>query len=195
MSSRYSFSLANNFIGGALNEEQLQYEIQANSQFAGIAILDIGRSGDDVRIILDTTLSGPQQTMLNSIVAAHIAIQTTTKILVCVNPKSSKYNNTSYTRCGSMVYDGKIKMPEISSFQIVSYMDDSVTNYSFRVLDLSHGTIIASGTFNNTAEANCVVSNISNLSYEKATLEFQVMKTGGTNGKFMYIDSITVYSN
>ena len=196
MPTQYSFSLTENFIGATLNEEQLRFELLEQPSFTGVDVIDVGRSGDVVRVVLSVELDETQLAALNAVVAAHVAIQenVNTRTLCCIVPRASKYTSTSFVRCGSMIYQGTIKVRPITSFQIVSYMDDGVTSYSFRVLDITHGKIITSGTFNNTTEAMCTLSSISNLSYKKATLEFQVMKTGGNAGKQMYIDSITVFT-
>lgn len=193
---QYSFSLNEQFQNGMLNEEQLRFELLEQSSFAGVDIIDVGRSGDLVRVVTDVTLNSTQLSVLSNVISGHIAIQenVNTRTLCCIVPRANKYNNTTFTRCGSMIYQGTIKARTISSFQIVSFMDDGVTNYSFRVLDITHGKVITTGTFNNTTEAICAMSDISNLSYKKATLEFQVMKTGGNPGKQLNIDSITVFT-
>jgi|JI10StandDraft_1071094.scaffolds.fasta_scaffold92907_3 hypothetical protein len=192
----YSFSLSKDFQNGMLNEEQLRFELLEEAAFEGVDVTDVGRSGDDVRVVTNVELNETQLSALSNVIAAHVAIQefVNTRTLACIVPRASKYKNTTFTRCGSMIYQGTIKVRPISSFQIVSYMDDGVTSYSFRVVDLTHKQVITEGTFTNTTEAICAMSSISNLSYKKATLEFQVMKTGGKNGQQMYIDSITIFT-
>lgn len=197
MSFQYNYSLSADFTGGNLNEEQLRYELYQDPGFTGIVVIDVGRSGDNVRVVVDTNLSAPQIAVLDATIAAHIAIDETigSKTLTSVLPRTNKFNNTTYQRCGSMGYEGTIKAPRISSFQIVSYMDVGVTSYSFRVYDIVNKNEIAVGTFTNTAETDCVLSTINNLPYKKATLEFQILKTGGSSSKNVYLDSITVFGN
>lgn len=196
MPTQYSFSLTEDFMGGVINEEQLRFELLEQASFAGVEVIDVGRSGDMVRVVLSVALNETQLAALNAVVAAHVAIQenVNSRTLACIIPRASKYNDTTFVRCGSMIYQGTIKVRPITSFQIVSYMDNAVTSYSFRVFDVTNGKVITTGTFTNTTEAICSLSSISNLSYKKAYLEFQVMKQGGNPGKQMYIDSITVFT-
>lgn len=193
----YHYSLSADFTGGLLNESQFIVELQANAGFAGITILDVGRYGDDVRIVVNTNLSGPQQSALDAVVAAHVAVDVSSgaTVIACIIPRANRYNNTTFTRCGSIVFEGTMKSPAITSFQIVSYMDTGVTNYTFRVYDKNNKLQIATGTFTNTTEDVRVISTIANLPYQKTTLEFQVMKNGGASSKYLYIDSITIFGN
>lgn len=195
MSFQYNYSLSGDFIDGKLNEAQLNTELLAETDFIGVVVLDIGRSGDDVRIIVDTDLSTQQIATLNSVIANHVAIfdQNNKGVLMaCILPKTEKYNNSTYIRCGSISYEGSTNTI-ITSFQIVGYIDPQADDFSFRVYDSVNRTIIASGTYVNTTEDVCLLSEIDNLPENPTIFEFQIKRTASKNKYYVYLDSITIY--
>ena len=194
MTETYSIANPSHFNGTEPNLNQLETEI-TNSSIA-TAISHSGRTDDAVDIVFDSQISAGDQTTLTGLVSAHTPVVITPyTILGTITPRNTEFNNTSYIRIGSFTYPGTNYSDSITKISSIAYKDSGVTNYSIRVYDSKNDAEIASGTFSNTLEEVCDLTNISNLPSGVGKFEVHIKKTGGQGNKKVHIDSITFYSS
>ena len=193
MTETYSISNPSHFNDVEPTLSQLQTEI-SDSSIASGAIQYITRTGDSVDIVFDTTINAGDKTTLDGLVTAHTPADTTVYTPIgTILPRSNNYNNTSFQRIGTFVFQGT-NHQSLTKICGVSYMDSGVTDYTIRVFDIINSLEIASGTFSNTSESIVHLGTISNLPTVSAIFEAQIKKTGGTGNQKVYIDSITFYT-
>lgn len=195
----YPYSYTDDF-GENLKEDQLFAEIEADSEFSGIRLKDVGRTGNSVRISFDTALNGSQIIVLDNLVAAHSPVISTTNnistILTSLIPRTNTFNFTTLTRCATFNYPGTKVLPPISYCTCLAYCSNSVQSYDIRIYNIDSDLEIYFGNFTNHAEEKLILQNLNNIPEDSATIEIQVRMhiTGTTNNKFVYVDNITIFA-
>ena len=194
MTETYSIANPSHFNTVEPDIDQLQQEI-TDSSIASATIQYITRTGDVVDIVFDATINGGDQTTLDGLVSSHVPIAIVNyDNTITINPRNDTFSSTSYTRVGTITYEGTDSTNSIKKITSLSYKDSGVTNYALRLYDVTNTSVIASATFTNESEAICDLGTISNLPTSAAILEIQGKKTGGTGNQKFLIDSVTLYS-
>lgn len=193
----FHFSLAMDFSGG-INSAQLQAEIIVGVG-ALSSILRIDTNADDVAIVFSSDLSESERDALAAAISTHVPSQLEMRPLANLITRTNKFNETEWIRIITCVYSGTHNTRPIRQVDILAKMDADATSYSLRCLNLdaaSTAPILFEETFNNTTDRVVMIggTSLSNIPTDKATLEFQVKKTGGSKKDFVYVESITLFS-
>lgn len=152
--------------------------------------------GNAVNISFSDVINPGDIVLLNGLISAHVPDNSKPKYkFFIITPKSS-ITSTAYTVISTFKYPGSLIIGPIDYIEIVSYMDNSVTNYDIRIINRENGDIIASKTGNTNKELQVMdLGTISNIPQQEAILELHVRKNGGGVAKATYVDNLIVYYN
>lgn len=103
---------------------------------------------------------------------------------------------TSWLKIVDFIYPGSVNVGSLTSAIIIARKDASVTNYRFRIQDLTNSlTIATSALQTNTTNAFIDIVTFSNVPTSTALLEIDIEVTGGTGGsKSAYVEAIMIRS-
>jgi hypothetical protein len=144
--------------------------------------------GDGINIVFAEALSIGEETVLNTLITAHIpAIKYHGSISVYT--RKDFYQKTSYEDIATYVYDGSNK-GVLKQIIAVAYKDASVTNYSIRIYDETNNTVIAENTFTNNTKQTLSLTPLSNIPTKPSIFTIQGKKTGGTAKQYFYVELV-----
>lgn len=183
-----TYSILTNFSGVIPNMSQLKAEIVSNVNITKI-LNGTEKFDDIVNLEFDATLSAPEKTALDALIAAHVPvyIPETTNSLNIV-PRKNNFNKSSYKRLSSNVFPGT----SYASAKCVSYMSNSSSSYSIEIFDKNNHQILLEKTFTNTTESIQDLGVLTNLPSDTTQLEISGKVTGG--GK-AYLESVIICYN
>ena len=75
MATSYTYSLASDF-GGNIHQQQLHKEVDGETGITSASVTGVSLMGDVVSIAFDGSLTGGEQTTLDSVVSSHTAVVT-----------------------------------------------------------------------------------------------------------------------
>lgn len=180
-----SYSIINDFGNVSPNISQLQEEI-ANNVNITTNIEYINLTGDEVDIFFTSNISVPEKTELDSLVAAHVPIFTpSTRNSLNVVPRRNNFNKSNFRRLATNVFPGTT----YASAKCVSYMSNSLTDYTIRILDKNNHQVLGEATFTNTSESIQDIGVLTNLPSDTTQIEISGKVTG--SGK-AYLESVII---
>ena len=103
---------------------------------------------------------------------------------------------TTWLKLGNFIYPGSVNVGSLTSAIILARKDASVTNYRFRIQDLTNSlTIATSALQTNTTNTFIDIVTFSNVPTGTALLEIDIEVTGGSGGsKSAYVEAIMIRS-
>lgn len=185
-----TYSITTDFGGVTPNIKQLHEEINENvvitTPFQGI-----NNTGDVVDVIFDSTISAPEKTELDTLVANHVPVFTPDlPYKMTIFPRKNSYSNKSYKRMGTDMFLGGT----YAKSKIISHMDSGATSYNILIFNKDTQDILLETTLSNTTEESIDLGVLSNVPTGPSQLEISVKKNGG--GGKIYVESVTIcYAN
>lgn len=183
----YTKSLSIDFSGN-LESATLLDAISANG---GIApnILRIDTVGDLVKIVFDGTLSGSEQSTLDSIISSHVPPRERGAKVMNISARKEEVKSSTYQVIGKFV----CSYIDITHASVISSMDRGIDSYSVRLYDATHNAVICEKTFTNTEEELNDMGELSDIAPGEAKLELQAKKNKGKGNLSVYIDGLTLW--
>ena len=180
-----TYSISIDFGGTVPNIGQLHNEIVDSSIAKNL--YGVTSYEDVVDISFDATLSGPEKTTLDGLVAAHVPVYIpSTPNSLNIIPKTGSVKSSSYTRIAANLFPGTT----YATAKSVSY--STATSYDIQIYDKNNQQILLTANLTNSEESIQDLGVLSNLSVDQTQIEISVKKTGG--GK-AYIESIIICYN
>ena len=184
-----TYSLGSDFGGVSPNIEQLVSEIQENVNIT-TTLNSLYQYSDDVNIVFASSISGPEKTELDSIVANHVPVyipSTDKKLNIRCNNDSKK---SSYTRVGISIFLGST----YATAKCISYMDSGATSYDIQIYDKDNHQVLLTKNLTNTEESVQDLGVLTNLSTSPSQIEVLVKRNGSGSNK-VYIETLTICYN
>ena len=187
------YSYITNFPSG-WNQSQFHKEIKNNISIT-TTFHGVNKDDDVIKLIFDSTPSAGEITILNNLVSSHVPNNTPNyKLIQTLIPHIESVNESSYIKITSFTYQGTDNTEMIQKCRSLSSMDIGMTNFSIRLFDATHDTVLGESTFTNTTtNINCIGS-IANLPTNVSIIEVHVKTVGGSTTKKAHIDEISYFS-
>ena len=183
-----TYSIINNFGGIEPNIAQLDTEIKANVSIT-TTLNGISKYADIVEIVFISTLSGPEKTVLDGIVAAHVPVyipSTDKKLNISCKTNSNK---ASFTRVATEMFLGST----YATAKCISYMSSNSGSYDVQIFDKTNKQVLLAKNLTNNTEDIMDLGVLSNLSISPIQVEISI-KRNGANAT-VYIESVTIVYN
>jgi len=190
----YTYSKANDTASGNVEINVLQEEVY--SSLPDIAHINL--SGDDLEIHFSTSLSTGDESTLTTIVSNHQGVilnsQKIPKMIQQVDINKTLKNKNTYRSMSKIIYYGSNSIGEITTIEVVAYMQSGVDSFDIRVVDRKNGSnVIAEKTgLTNTDDEIIDLGTISNLPTDKTRLEVQIRKNDSSSSTNVYLDTILI---
>jgi hypothetical protein len=186
MSTERTYSLSGDFSG--LKQDQLHTEIEEE---AGITstIEEVRVEGDVVTIRFATTLSGGEETTLDSLVSGHAADFTPAQTKdITVTMKKDEFNKTAFQKASRFAFPGSTHC----TVTACAFMDPGVTSYDIQIFDRTNRNVIAQANFTNIEDEVVSLGAGANVPSTRAMFEVFVRKTGGSSSKVAHVTSVSI---
>ena len=193
MTIKITKSLSNDFSGG-LNTQQLHSQIVKD---VGITAncLTVKSTGGDVDIIFDTSLTGPEETTLDLIIAAHTPDNAPSRAnFFPVTPAVKAIFTESWQLVLSFKFEGSDSVGAINYFDLLAFKNSAVTSYEARIVQRGTDLVLASSDALENDEMEVqTLGAVSNIPNSSTVLELQIKKVGGNKEQGVSIDQLLVY--
>lgn len=114
------------------------------------SLIDISSQGDTIQMTFEQPLTLEDQHIVEQIVSS-LDVVITQHIIQRYGPATRALNNIYLTKIGRFLFRGTEETGTIRGVEIVSCMDVGATNYTIQLVNRDTHTLLAQGTFNNTA--------------------------------------------
>ena len=190
----YSYNINTYFPTGAYNFNYLRKEINDSAiSTATVITIKHNREHTEIDITFNSALSGGDQTILDSIVSAHVAyIPSFYDYHERLQTRETIRASDVPVRIFMYKFPGTIMYGNMQLVTVTGYMDPAVTSYDVEIVDTLTDTTVGTGSFTNTTEAENIIT-LSTQPENRAFLEFRVKKIGGTVSDVVYIENFDIY--
>jgi len=169
--------------------------IEVDSSNISAILNNVNTSGDVVKLTFDATLTGEEQTTLNTIVSNHVPV-------ISINYRNNLtaftgktiIKSSTYELFASYLYAGINSLRDsIKKIEILSYKDSSMASYNIQCVNSTNNQILFTST-NNTNDVMEIITitNINNVPTNAAILEFSAKRNGGNSDSKIYIHNIVL---
>ncbi len=187
-----TYSILNNFGNIIPNIGQLHNEI-VNEVSITKSLYGISQYEDDVNIIFETSISGPEKIILDNIVSNHVVVVPTPNInnKLTIYSKKDKINNTSFVRVGSDIFEGST----YATAKSISFVDSDATSYDILIYDKTNKNILLSVNLSNNQESIQELGELTNLPTSTCQIEISVKKNGGIDTSNVHVECVIICYN
>ena len=190
--SHYTFTVS----PATLSNKNLSELNTKISQKINVPINTVNSNGNSkVNVDFNDELSNSERIKLHKVLLSWDTESTNIyEKIIPVYLNGNGINTSSYLRYGVYGYSGTNLTLSFKKISIVAYMDNTVTDYSVRIFNMTNSNIIAEATFTNTTEQILDMGSLSNIPSNPSILEIHLKRNGGNNNSKAYATQVIFYS-